>query len=210
MLFLNIYFTLLILTLLSFSRFTLIWMLWEWLHYCWERHWGGFWLILIAASWDTLNLMWQSHTWIHLFLIYTSISGVLTGCGCVWWDVASYLCPLCCSAGGRSWLTGPQGRPWAPRPPRTHHWQGGCPCLGRHTPANTHHSPRHPSTCLIQEKQNYLRVVQEPVCGPIVSTFCTLWLNHAVGRLLPGIWAISWASSVSMRCKYSNGREMEM
>lgn len=34
--------------------------------------------------------------------------------------------------------------------------------------------------------------------------------NHAVGSVLPGIWDISWASSVSMRCKYSNGREMEM
>ena len=40
--------------------------------------------------------------------------------------------------------------------------------------------------------------------------YLPLWLNHAVGSLLPGIWAISWASSVSMRCKYSNGREMEM
>lgn len=52
--------------------------------------------------------------------------------------------------------------------------------------------------------------VVRPCLWPIVSTLCTLRLNHAVGKLLPGIWAISWASSVSMRCRYSNGREMEI
>lgn len=160
--FFNIYVMLLILTLLWFNHFTLIWPLWMWIHYYWGKALLWFRLIFIAASWDTLNLTQQSHCYVNLLLIFfffTSISDVLTGCGCIQRNVASYLCPLCCSAGGRSRLTGPLGRPWAPLPPRTLRWQGGCPCLGRHTPASTHHSPRNPLTFLIQEKQNYLGVV---------------------------------------------------
>lgn len=74
----------------------------------------------------TLILTQRLHTWIHLFALYVGIS--------------HYLCPLCCSAAGWSWLTGPRGRPWAPLPPRTLRWQGGCPCLGRETHTSKHQS----------------------------------------------------------------------
>lgn len=48
-------------------------------------------------------------------------------------NVRRYLFHPCCSVGGWSWLTGPRGRPWAPRSPQTFRWQGGCPWLWTHT-----------------------------------------------------------------------------